>query len=49
MSEAGDTIARIQLGTGKRDADELRQRFMSFVTIGDEQPAARPLIHEHLT
>ena len=45
---AGDTIARIQLGTGKRDAEELRRRFMSFVTIGDEQPAARPLIHEHL-
>ena len=45
---AGDTIARIQLGTGKRDAEELRRRFMSFVTIGDAQPAVRPLIHEHL-
>ena len=46
---AGDAIARIQLGTGKRDAEEVRRRFMSFVTIGDDQPAARPLIHEHLT
>ena len=46
---AGDVIARIQLGTGKRDADELRARYLSFVTIGDEKPAERPLVHEHLT
>ena len=45
---AGDVIARIQLGTGKRDADELRARYLSFVTIGDEKPAERPLVHEHL-
>ena len=24
-------------------------RFASFVTIGDEKPAERPLVHEHLT
>ncbi len=46
---AGDVIARIQLGHGRRDADELRARFLSFVTFGDEQPAERPLVHEHLT
>jgi len=46
---AGDVIARIQLGHGRRDAEELRTRFLSFVTFGDEQPAARPLVHEHLT
>ncbi len=46
---AGDTIARIQLGTGQRDAEELRARYLSFVTIGDEPPAERPLVHEHLT
>ncbi|HET7436467.1 MAG TPA: thymidine phosphorylase [Thermoanaerobaculia bacterium] len=47
--KAGDVIARIQLGTGQRDADELRKRFLSFVTIGEERPAERPLVHEHLT
>ena len=46
---AGDVIARIQLGTGSRDAEELRSRFLSFVIFGDEAPAARPLVHEHLT
>ncbi len=45
---AGDTIARIQLGS-TRDAEELRARYLSFVTIGDEQPPERPLVHEHLT
>ena len=47
--KAGEPIARIQLGRGKRDAEELRARFLSFVEIGDEQPEARPLVHEHLT
>ncbi|HVE72788.1 MAG TPA: thymidine phosphorylase [Thermoanaerobaculia bacterium] len=46
---AGDVIARIQLGNGQRDADELRARYLSFVQFGDEQPAERPLVHEHLT
>ena len=46
---AGDTIARIQLGTDNRDAAELTSRFLSFVTFGDAPPAARPLVHEHLT
>jgi pyrimidine-nucleoside phosphorylase len=45
---AGETIARIQLGSGHRDADELTKRYLSFVTFGDEKPEARPLIHEHL-
>ena len=46
---AGDVIARIQLGTAARHAEELRARFLSFVKFGDEPPAARPLVHEHLT
>ena len=46
---AGDVIARIQLGKAPRDPEELRARFLSFVTFGDEQPAERPLVHEHLT
>ena len=46
---AGDVIARIQLGKAERDAEELRARFLSFVTFGDEKPADRPLVHEHLT
>ena len=46
---SGDTIARIQLGATKRDANELRQRFLSFVQFGDAAPTKRPLIHEHLT
>ena len=45
---AGDTIARIQLGSGHRDADELTKRYLSFVTFGEEKPEERPLIHEHL-
>jgi pyrimidine-nucleoside phosphorylase len=45
---AGDTIARIQLGTANRDTAELTKRFLSFVTFGDEKPEERPLIHEHL-
>jgi pyrimidine-nucleoside phosphorylase len=45
---AGDTIARIQLGQGHRDAGELAKRYLSFVTFGDEKPEERPLIHEHL-
>ena len=45
---SGETIARIQLGKAKRDADELRQRFLAFVKIGDAKPEERPLIHEHL-
>jgi len=46
---AGDVIARIQLGKASRDAEELRRRFLSFVQFGDSAPAARPLVHEHLT
>ena len=45
---AGETIARIQLGTAQRDAADLTQRYLSFVTFGDEKPEERPLIHEHL-
>jgi len=45
---AGETIARIQLGSAKRDGEELRRRFLSFVRFGDAPPAARPLVHEHL-
>jgi len=47
--KAGDVVARIQLGAATRDAEELRARFLSFVTFGDERPADRPLVHEHLT
>ena len=46
---AGETIARIQLGTASRDAAELTKRFLSFVTFGDEKGEERPLIHEHLS
>jgi len=45
---SGETIARIQLGKGKRDAAELRSRFLAFVQFADAPPAARPLVHEHL-
>jgi len=44
----GETIARIQLGAAKRDADELVSRFLAFVKFGDSPPPARPLVHEHL-
>src|SRR3954452_1051452 len=47
--KAGETIARIQLGAQRRDAEELRTRFLGFVEIGDAPPAPRPLVHEHLT
>ena len=46
--KGGDVIARIQLGKAKREADQLRQRFLSFVEFGDKEPEARPLVHEHL-
>ncbi|HEY2091418.1 MAG TPA: thymidine phosphorylase [Thermoanaerobaculia bacterium] len=46
--QAGETIARIQLGETKRDASELAARFLSFVELGDAPPEKRPLIHEHL-
>ena len=46
---AGDVIGRIQLGGKQRHAEELIARFLSFVTIGDDRPAERPLVHEHLT
>ena len=46
--KAGEPIARIQLGTGHRDANDLRTRYLEFVTIGEEKPEERPLIHEHL-
>ena len=45
---AGEVIARIQLGT-KRDGEDLRKRFLSFVQFGDAPPKARPLVHEQLT
>jgi pyrimidine-nucleoside phosphorylase len=45
---SGDVIARIHLGKAKRDSEELRARFLSFVTISDAKPEDRPLIHEHL-
>jgi pyrimidine-nucleoside phosphorylase len=45
---AGDVIARIELGLQPRDAEELRARYLSFVTFGDDVPAERPLVHEHL-
>jgi len=45
---AGEPIARIQQGRGSRDAAELTSRFLAFVTFGEEKPADRPLIHEHL-
>jgi pyrimidine-nucleoside phosphorylase len=47
--KAGDVIARIQLGAGSRDEGELTKRYLSFVEFGDDQPKARPLVHEHLT
>ena len=46
--KTGDVIARIQLGNKTFDAAELQSRYLSFVTIGDDQPEARPLVHEHL-
>jgi pyrimidine-nucleoside phosphorylase len=46
---AGDVIARIELGKTSRDPEELRARYLSFVTFGEERPADRPLVHEHLT
>src|SRR5437588_7307225 len=39
---AGETIARIQLGSAKRDREELRRRFLSFVQFGDSAPTPRP-------
>jgi pyrimidine-nucleoside phosphorylase len=45
---AGEVVARIQLGTTKRDAEEMRKRFLSFVRFGDAPPPTRPLVHEHL-
>jgi pyrimidine-nucleoside phosphorylase len=44
----GEVIARIQIGAGTRDAEELRKRFLSFVQFGDAPPSTRPLLHEHL-
>jgi pyrimidine-nucleoside phosphorylase len=46
---AGDVIARIELGHRPHHPEELRTRYLSFITFGDEQPAERPLVHEHLT
>jgi pyrimidine-nucleoside phosphorylase len=46
---AGDVIARIQLGERPHDAEHLVHRFLSFVHFGDEAPAERALIHEHLS
>jgi pyrimidine-nucleoside phosphorylase len=44
---AGEVIARVQLGE-RPPADDLVARFLSFVQFGDDRPAERPLIHEHL-
>jgi pyrimidine-nucleoside phosphorylase len=44
---AGDVIARIQLGNRKA-SDDLVPRFLGFVQFGDDAPAPRRLIHEHL-
>jgi thymidine phosphorylase len=46
--KAGEPIGRIQLGKRPADHDELRQRFLAFYEFGDEQPEARPLVHEYL-
>jgi pyrimidine-nucleoside phosphorylase len=46
--KAGDVIARIQLGKKGRHAAELTARYLGFVTFGDDAPAARPMVHEHL-
>ncbi len=46
--KTGEVIARVQIGSGKRDEDELRSRFLRLVEFGDVPPPARPLIHEHL-
>jgi pyrimidine-nucleoside phosphorylase len=46
--KAGDVIARIQLGSRERDENELRERFLTFVELGDEKPVGKPLIHEYL-
>ena len=46
---AGEVIARIQLGPGQRDAEELRARFLAFVEFGEMPPEPRPLVHEHLS
>ena len=45
---AGDVIARIQLGATRRDPEELRRRFLSFVRFGDAPMVARPLVLELL-
>lgn len=44
--KAGDVIGRIQLGASTRDTGDLAERYLSFVTIGDEKPEDRPLVHE---
>ncbi len=46
--KAGEVIARVQLGSGKRDEDEMRKRLLQIVEFGDAPPASRPLIHERL-
>jgi pyrimidine-nucleoside phosphorylase len=45
---AGDVIARVQVGERSFDAEDLRARFLSFVELGDAPPEKRPLIHEVL-
>jgi pyrimidine-nucleoside phosphorylase len=46
--KAGEVIARIQLGQTTRAAQELTERFLSFVEFADAPPTDRPLMHEHL-
>ena len=45
---AGDTIGRILVGERQIDAAEVSERFAGLFTIGDEAPAPRPLVFEHL-
>jgi thymidine phosphorylase len=45
---AGETIARLQLGTRPIDRDDLRSRLALLISISDTPPAPRPLIYETL-
>ncbi len=45
---SGEVIARIQLGSQRRDPEELRAKYLSLVQFADQPPEKRPLVHEHL-
>jgi hypothetical protein len=45
--KAAQPIARLLGGLGG-EGEGLVARFLSFVQIGDEAPASRPLVHEVL-